>query len=99
MAAKLKPLHDKVIIEKEEELGKTKSGIVLPDNAKEKSQTGKVIAVGGGRVLDNGTKVTPEVKAGDKVFYSKYSGTEIKIDDHEYIILSESDVLAIVNEK
>jgi chaperonin GroES len=96
MALKIKPLYDKVVVEKEEEVGKTKSGIVLPDNAKEKSQTGKVIAVGSGRVLDNGSKVTPEVKPGDRVYYSKYAGSEIKMEDKEYIILAESDILAIV---
>jgi chaperonin GroES len=96
MAIKLKPLNDKVVIEKEEELTKTKSGIVLPDNAKEKSQTGKVIAVGDGRTLDNGNKVAPVVKIGDRVYYSKYVGSEIKLDDKEYIILAESDILAIV---
>jgi chaperonin GroES len=96
MAIKLKPLHDKVIIEKAEATSITKSGIVLPDNAKEKSQTGKVVAVGTGKVLDNGTKIEMAVKAGDEVYYSKYSGTEVKINDKEYIILSESDILAIV---
>jgi len=95
MAIKLKPLGDKIVIEKEVEGNVTKSGIVLPDNAKEKSQTGTVVAVGAGRVLDNGTKVTPEVKAGDVVYYSKYGGSEIKIDDKEYLILVESDILAI----
>ncbi len=94
--AKLKPLADKVVIEKAAESTVTKSGIVIPDNAKEKPQTGKVVAVGSGKVLDNGTKVAPEVKVGDTVYYSKYSGTEVKIDGKEYIILSESDLLAIV---
>jgi chaperonin GroES len=96
MAVKLKPLNDKVVIEKEEELTKTKSGIVLPDNAKEKSQTGKVVAVGEGRTLDSGTKVAPVVKVGDRVYYSKYAGSEIKMEEKEYIILSESDILAVV---
>lgn len=94
--AKLKPLGDKILIEKSPEETRTKSGIVLPDNAKEKPQTGKVIAVGTGKVLENGTKVAPEVKAGDVVYYSKYSGSEVKLDDKEYIILSESDILAII---
>jgi chaperonin GroES len=96
MTTKIKPLADKVVIEKSPEETKTKSGIVLPDNAKEKPQTGKVIAVGSGKVMDNGSKAVPEVKAGDIVYYSKYSGTDIKVDDKEYIILSESDILAIV---
>ncbi|MDR1453640.1 MAG: co-chaperone GroES [Candidatus Margulisbacteria bacterium] len=96
MAVKLKPLHDKIVIEKPEEEKATKSGIILPDNAKEKPQTGKVIAVGSGKALDNGTKTPLEIKVGDTVYYSKYSGTEIKIAEKEYIIIAESDVLAIV---
>ena len=96
MAVKLKPLHDKIVIEKPEEEKATKSGIILPDNAKEKPQTGKVIAVGNGKVLDSGTKIPLEIKVGDTVYYSKYSGTEIKIEEKEYIIIAESDVLAIV---
>ncbi len=94
--AKLKPLADKVVIEKAAEEAVTRSGIVLPDNAKEKPQTGKVVAVGPGKTLENGTKLTPEVKPGDLVYYAKYSGTEVKMDNKEYIILSESEVLAIV---
>lgn len=94
--AVLKPLHDKVVIEKAEEVSVTKSGIVLPDNAKEKPQTGKVIAVGSGKTLDSGEKVAFEVKVGDTVYYAKYSGTEIKLEGKEYIILAESEILAIV---
>lgn len=94
--AKLKPLADKIIIEKSAEETVTKSGIVLPDNAKEKPQTGKVIAVGSGKVTDNGTKIASEVKVGDIVYYSKYSGSEVKLDGKEYIILTENDILAIV---
>ena len=74
---------------------KTRSGIVLPDTAKEKPVEGTVIAVGSGRVFDNGTKVPVEVKVGDKVIYSKYGGTEVKIDNEEYVILSERDILAV----
>ena len=96
MAVKLKPLHDKIVIAKPEEEKTTKSGIILPDNAKEKPQTGKVVAVGAGKTLDNGTKVPLEIKVGDTVYYSKYSGTEIKVDEKEYIIIAEGDVLAIV---
>jgi chaperonin GroES len=95
MTVKLKPLHDKIVIEKPEEVSVTKSGIVLPDNAKEKPQTGKVVAVGTGKTLDSGAKVPFEVKVGDTVYYSKYSGTEVKIDTKEYIIIAESDILAI----
>lgn len=96
MTAKLKPLGDKVIIEKAEEVAQTKSGIILPDNAKEKPQTGKVVAVGAGKTLENGTKVSAEVKVGDMVYYSKYAGTEVKLDNKEYMILAESDILAII---
>lgn len=96
MTVKLKPLGDKVIIEKAEEVTQTKSGIILPDNAKEKPQTGKVVAVGSGKTLDNGTKVAMEVKVGDTVYYSKYAGTEVKMDNKEYIILSESEILAVI---
>jgi chaperonin GroES len=92
----LKPLADRVIIEVLAKEEKTKSGIVLPDTAKEKPQEGKIVAVGPGKVLDNGQKVTPEVKAGDKVIFSKYAGTEVKVEEKEYLILSERDVLAII---
>ncbi len=95
MAKKLVPIGDRVIVKPEPEEEKTKSGIVLPETAKEKSQEGTVIAVGPGRVLDNGQKTPIEVKVGDKIIYSKYGGTEIKIDDEEYIILNERDILAI----
>jgi chaperonin GroES len=74
---------------------KTKGGIVLPDTAKDKPQEGEVIAVGPGRVLDNGTKVAPEIKVGDRVIYSKYSGSEIKIEGDDYLIIRESDILAV----
>lgn len=95
MAIKLKPLGDRIVVEPVSEEKVTKGGIVLPDTAKEKPQAGKVIAVGSGRVLDNGTKVALEVKVGDTVIYSKYGGTEIKIDGIEYMILNERDVLAV----
>ena len=92
---KLKPIGDRVVVKPEPEELKTKSGIVLPDSAKEKPQEGTVIAVGSGRVLDNGQKIPVEVKIGDKVIYSKNGGTEIKIEKEDYIILSERDILAI----
>ncbi|MFH2033231.1 MAG: co-chaperone GroES [Candidatus Margulisiibacteriota bacterium] len=95
MSKKLIPLGDRVIIKQGEAEEKTKSGIVLPDTAKEKPQEGTVIAVGSGRVLDNGTKVPLEVKVGDKVLYSKYGGTEVKVEGEEYIILQERDILAV----
>ena len=92
---KLSPLGDRIIVKAIETEEKTKSGIVLPDTAKEKSQEGNIVAVGTGRVLDNGTRLAPEVKVGDRVIYSKYGGTDIKLDDVEYLILNERDILAI----
>ncbi|RIH89598.1 MULTISPECIES: co-chaperone GroES [Calidithermus] len=92
----LKPLGDRVVVQRIEEQATTKGGILLPDTAKEKPQKGKVIAVGSGRVLDNGTKVPLEVKEGDTVVFAKYGGTEIEIDGEEYIILSERDLLAVI---
>ncbi|WP_027881531.1 co-chaperone GroES [Meiothermus rufus] len=95
-ATVLRPLGDRVVVKRIEEEPKTKGGIVLPDTAKEKPQKGKVIAVGSGRILDNGTKVPLEVKEGDTVVFAKYGGTEIEIDGEEYIILSERDLLAVL---
>jgi len=92
---KLTPIGDRVVVKPEPEEQKTKSGIVLPDTAKEKPSEGAVVAVGSGRILDNGQKVPLEVKIGDKIIYSKYGGTEVKIDEEEYIILAERDILAI----
>lgn len=92
----IKPLGDRVVIKVLEKEEKTKSGIVLPDTAKEKPQQGKIVAVGSGKVLDNGQRVALDVKEGDKVIFSKYAGTEIKIDGQDYLILSERDVLATV---
>ena len=94
---KLKPLSDHVVIEPLEAEDKTPGGIVLPDTAKEKSTKGKVIAVGGGRVLPNGRVVEPAVKAGDKVLYSKYAGSEVKVDGKELKIVTESEILAIID--
>ncbi|HHT71444.1 MAG: co-chaperone GroES [bacterium] len=92
----LKPLGDRVVVKTITAEERTKGGIVLPDTAKEKPQEGEIIAVGPGRVLDNGERLAPEVKVGDRVIYAKYGGTEVKFDDEEYLILRESDVLAIV---
>ncbi len=92
----LQPLADRVVVKALAQEEKTKSGIVLPDTAKEKPQEGEVLAVGPGKIADNGSRIPMEVKAGDKVIYSKYSGTEVKIDGEEYLVLRESDVLAIV---
>ena len=94
MAASLKPLADRVVVKPIEREEKTKSGIYLPDTAKEKPQEGKVIAVGPGRLSEDGKRLVPDIKVGDIVIYAKYGGTEIKIDDEELIILRESDILA-----
>ncbi|MBN2910068.1 co-chaperone GroES [Polycladomyces sp. WAk] len=93
----IKPLGDRVVIEAIEKEEKTASGIVLPETAKEKPQEGKVIAVGTGR-YENGEKIALEVKVGDRVIFSKYAGTEVKVGDKEYLILRENDILAIVEE-
>ena len=92
----IKPLGDRVVVKRIEEEPKTKGGIVLPDTAKEKPQKGKVIAVGTGRVLENGQRVPLEVKEGDIVVFAEYAGTEIEIDGEEYVILSERDLLAVL---
>lgn len=92
----LKPLGDRIVIELVEQEEKTASGIVLPDSAKEKPQEGKVVAVGKGRVTENGETVTPELKEGDKIVFSKYAGSEVKFEGKEYMILRESDVLAVI---
>src|SRR5438309_9425000 len=92
----LRPLADRVVVKPVEKEEKTKSGIVLPDTAKEKPQEGIVEAVGTGRILDNGTKVPMELKVGDKVLYAKYAGNEFKVDEIEYLIVSAKDGLAIV---
>lgn len=92
----LKPLGDRIVIELIEAEEKTSSGIVLPDSAKEKPQEGKVVAVGTGRVLENGQRVELEVSEGDRIIFSKYAGTEVKYEGNEYLILRESDILAII---
>ena len=94
----LKPLGDRVVVEHVEQSEKTAGGVFLPDTAKEKPQEGRVLAVGTGRTLDNGTKLPMDVKPGDKIIYSKYSGSEIKIEGKEYLIISEKDVLAVVTD-
>lgn len=94
----IKPLADRVVIKVLESEEKTKSGIVLPDTAKEKPQMGKVVAVGPGKMLDSGQRVAPEVKIDDKVLFAKYAGTEVKLDDEEYTVLKENDLLAILTD-
>lgn len=93
---KLRPLQDRVIVKRIEEEEKTKGGIILPDTAKEKPIQGRVIAVGRGRLLNDGKIHPPEVKEGDKVLFGKYAGTEVKIDGEEHLILREDDILAII---
>ena len=94
---KIKPLGDRVVVKPLETVEKSKGGIVIPDTAKEKPQEGKVVAVGKGRVTDDGKVIAAEVKVNDKVLYGKYSGTEITIDREEYVVLHESDILGIVD--
>ena len=93
----LKPLGDRIVVKTIEAKDRTKSGLVLPDTAKEKPQEGKVIAIGSGRLLDDGSIKTLEIKNGDRVLYGKYSGTEISLQGDEYLILREEDVLAVVS--
>mgnify|MGYP000885555366 CR=1 FL=1 len=92
----IKPLSDRVVIKVLASEEKTKSGIVLPDTAKEKPLEGEVVAVGSGKILENGQKVALEVAVGDRVIYSKYAGTEVKVDGQEYLIVSERDILAVL---
>ena len=94
MAVKLEPLADRLVVKPIEREEVTKSGIVLPDTARERPQEGKVIAVGPGRLSDDGKRIAMEVKVGDRVVYTKYGGTEIKIEEEELVILRESDILA-----
>jgi chaperonin GroES len=94
---KLKPLHDRILIKRIEAAGEeVRGGIVIPDTAKEKPQEGEVVAVGDGKVLDSGQKIAMSVKAGDRILFGKYSGTEVKLEDQEYLILREDEVLGIV---
>jgi len=93
---KLKPLHDRILVERVEEAEKTKGGIIIPDSAKEKPAEGKVIAVGDGKTGDDGKLIPLQVKKGDRILFGKYSGTEVKIDGDEYLIMREDDVLGII---
>jgi len=97
---KFRPLHDRVLVKRiEEEEEETRGGIVVPDTAKEKPQEGEVIAVGDGKVLESGEKLKMAVKKGDRVLFGKYSGSEVKLDDEEYLIMREDDVLGILQKK
>ncbi len=93
---KIKPLQDRVIVKRIEEEEKSKGGIIIPDTAKEKPQEGRVVAVGKGKVDDNGKTIPMDVKVNDRVLFGKYSGTEINIDDEEHLIMREEDILGVV---
>ena len=93
---KIRPLHDRVIVKRESEEEKTKGGIIIPDTAKEKPVEGKVIAVGAGKLMDDGKKQPLEVKKGDRVLFGKYAGTDIQIDGEEHLIMREDDIIAVI---
>ena len=93
---KIRPLHDRILVKRMEEQEVRRGGIIIPDSAKEKPQEGKVVAAGNGKVGDDGKKIPLDVKAGDRILFGKYSGNEVKIEDVEYIIMREEDVLAIL---
>ena len=93
---KFKPLQDRILVKRLASEEKTASGIIIPDNAKERPMEAKVIAVGAGKVLDDGTRRKPEVEAGDTVIFGKYSGSEVKLDGEEHLILKEDDILAVL---
>ncbi len=92
----LRPLHDRVIVKRLEEERTTPGGIVIPDSAAEKPIRGEVVAVGNGKILDDGSKRELDIKAGDKVLFGKYSGTEVKVDDDELLVMREDDVMAVI---
>ncbi|MGD0361306.1 MAG: co-chaperone GroES [Bryobacteraceae bacterium] len=92
----LRPLHDRVVIKRLEEGETKRGGIIIPDTAKEKPQQGAVIAVGNGKLLETGERMAPEVKAGDRILFGKYSGAEVKLDGEEYLILKEDEILGVV---
>ncbi len=94
---KIQPLADRVVVQALEETEQMRGGLYIPDTAKEKPQQGTIIAVGPGKLSDEGTRVEPDVKVGQRVLYGKYSGTEVSVDGEEYLILRESDILAVVN--
>ena len=93
---KIRPLHDRILVKREEEMDAKKGRIIIPDTAKEKPQEGKVIAVGTGKVMENGKKIPLDVKADDRILFGKDSGSEVTVDDEEYLIMKEEDVLAII---
>ena len=93
---KLRPLQDRILVERVEEEERTKGGIIIPDTAKEKPAEGKVVAAGNGKVADDGKRIALEVKKGDRILFGKYSGTEVKVEGEEYLIMREDDVLGII---
>jgi chaperonin GroES len=96
---KIRPLQDRILVKRLEETNKTKGGIIIPDTAKEKPQEGEVVAVGKGRVLEDGSQRALDVKKGDRILFGKYSGTDVKIDDEDYLIMREDDVLGVIEKK
>ncbi|UCF90139.1 MAG: co-chaperone GroES [Desulfobacterales bacterium] len=94
---KLRPLQDRILVERVEEEKTTKGGIIIPDTAKEKPAEGKVIAVGSGKIGEDGKRIAPELKKGDRILFGKYSGTEVKISGEEYLIMREDDVLGVID--
>ena len=95
---KVRPLHDRILVKREDDSGEEKiGGIIIPDTAKEKPQRGKVVAVGNGKMNDDGKRVALDVQAGDRILFGKYSGSEVTLEDTEYVIMREEDVLAILN--
>ena len=96
MGSSIRPLNDRIIVRRTEEQEQMRGGLFIPDTAKEKPQEGQVIAVGNGKLLENGTRIPIDLKAGDKVLFGKYAGTEIKLDNEEYLILREDDVLGVI---
>ncbi len=92
----LRPLQDRILVERVEEQEKTKGGIIIPDTAKEKPAEGKVVAVGQGKLDDSGKRIAPELKVGDRILFGKYSGTEVKIEGEDYLIMREDDVLGVI---
>ena len=93
---KIRPLQDRILVKRLEETTQTKGGIIIPDTAKEKPQEGKVVSVGKGRVMEDGSQRKLDVKAGDKILFGKYAGTDVKIDDEDYLIMREDDILGVI---
>lgn len=94
---KVRPLHDRILVRRMQEEDKTAGGIIIPDTAKEKPQRGEIVATGKGRVTEDGKTLPLEVKVGDRVLFGKYSGTELKLDGHEYLMMREEDILGVIN--